>query len=269
MEPSAEPAGRRHSTRMIINADDFGLDAETVRATISCFEEGALTSASIMPNMPATREAVDFALAHPELSFGVHLTFVGTGMERPVSEPGDIPALVDRSGCFLPSPLVRAKAMLGLVPVAQIEREVTAQLSRLREMGLQMSHVDSHCHLHKFGPFLRALEQVLPRFGLVRVRTGQDLYLTRRYQSPTYWYGGVWARRIRQRFRTTDHFFMASDVEEARRIEHLVPMIGSGTVEVGGHPGASGWRRAEALALRKLAARAAEEGHELIGWSQL
>ena len=40
--------------RIIINADDFGMDEDTVRATIECLEAGALTGATIMPNMPAT-----------------------------------------------------------------------------------------------------------------------------------------------------------------------------------------------------------------------
>lgn len=263
--------GSRHlrKSRVIINADDFGMDDETVRATISCFEEGVVTSASIMANMPSTPEAVDFAVAHPEFDFGVHLTFVGRGVERPLCEPSHVPALVTQSGCFLPSRTIRLKAMLGLIPVEQIEREVTLQLSQLREMGLRISHVDSHCHLHKFGPFSRALERVLPDFGVERVRTAQDLYITRRYQSPTYWYGGVWGRRISERFRTTDHFFMPSGPEDAPGIERLVPRMNGGSVEVGAHPGLSGWRQSERLAIHRFAAAAAAAGHELIRWREL
>ena len=86
-----------HRGVIVLHADDFGASADTVRATIECFE-GALTSASIMPAMPATAEAVEFARAHPDLDVGVHLTFVGEGDERPLSPPEEIPGLVDEHG---------------------------------------------------------------------------------------------------------------------------------------------------------------------------
>jgi len=63
--------------RIVVNADDFGASAETVAATIEAFEEGALTSATIMPTMPAAGEALAYARDRPDRSFGVHLTFVG------------------------------------------------------------------------------------------------------------------------------------------------------------------------------------------------
>ena len=39
--------------RLVLNADDFGYSDDTVEATIECFACGALTSATIMPAMPA------------------------------------------------------------------------------------------------------------------------------------------------------------------------------------------------------------------------
>ena len=45
--------------KLIINADDFGLDEETVEWTIKGFELGKLTSATIMAGMPETARAVE------------------------------------------------------------------------------------------------------------------------------------------------------------------------------------------------------------------
>jgi len=42
-----------------------------------------------------------------------------------------------------------------------------AQLGRIRDLGVAISHVDSHGHLHKFKPFCAALKEVLPRHGIV------------------------------------------------------------------------------------------------------
>ena len=45
--------------QLIVNADDFGQSDDTVDATIECFEAGALTSATLMPGMPASERALD------------------------------------------------------------------------------------------------------------------------------------------------------------------------------------------------------------------
>src|SRR5262245_66423492 len=105
--------------RIVLHADDFGASADTVRATIECFEAGALTSASIMPAMPATAEAVEFATTHPGLDVGVHLTFVGEGDERPLSQPDEIPGLVDESGRFLATRTIRLRSLARRPPVGQ------------------------------------------------------------------------------------------------------------------------------------------------------
>ena len=118
--------------RIVINADDFGYSADTVRATIDCFERGIVTSASIMPRMPATSAALQFAAAHPELSFGVHLTFVGDGTERPVADASEVEHLVDDDGRFLPTNRVRVRALTRRLPMRELEREVAAQIDAVR-----------------------------------------------------------------------------------------------------------------------------------------
>ena len=199
---------------IVVNADDFGGSEETVRATIECFEQGALTSATIMPNMPATDAAVEYARSRPDLSFGVHLTFVTDGLDQPLSDPAGLDRLLGPDGRFLPTGEVRRRALLRRIPVEQIAREAEAQLAFLRDRGVPVSHVDSHRHVHKFGPFREALASVLPRFGVRRVRNVQDVWLRRPLKSPTYWLGGVWRRQLTRRFVTTDHFYMPTSAHD-------------------------------------------------------
>lgn len=47
--------------KLIVNADDFGLDDETVDWTIKGFEAGKITSATVMAGMPATGRVVEYA----------------------------------------------------------------------------------------------------------------------------------------------------------------------------------------------------------------
>lgn len=257
---------------LLLHADDFGASEDTARATIECFEQGALTSASIMPGMPATDRAIAFARAHPQLDFGVHLTFVGDEDERPLSSLGEIDALVRSDGRFRPTRELRLRALARRLPEQQIEREATLQIESVREAGVEITHVDSHRHMHKLPSFRRALERVLPRYGIRRVRAVQDVYLRRPLRSPTYWLGGAWQRSLGRRFATTDHMYMPTSAVDggwARPLLGLVTGLSGATLEVGVHPGFADWRDAERTSLLELADLARNEGHTLISWKDV
>src|SRR5215212_4739219 len=193
---------------IIITADDFGYSAETVDATISCFEQRALTSASIMVNMPASERAISFAKQHPKFSFGVHLTFVSNGYEHPVCGAQQLPHLVSSNGQFMNSNVVRILALLRCLSVEEIACEMSAQLGKLRDFGVPISYVDSHGHLHKFAPFLCAMRSVLHRFGIRRVRGVQNVYLKPPCKSPTYWVSPIWRKQNQRGFLSTDYFYV-------------------------------------------------------------
>lgn len=260
------------TTHIILNADDFGHSPDTVAATIDCFEQGLLTSASLMPNMPAAEKAITFALQEPEFSYGLHFTCTGDGAERPLSPPDEVPALVDEMGAFLPTNLLRVRALLRRLPVEEIERELTTQLSFLADAGLRITHVDSHRHLHKFAPFRRAFARTIGRFGVQFVRNVQDLYLRAPLTSPTYWLGNVWRRSLMKAFSTSDHFFMptsAGDTHWQHRLLQVVERL-EGSLEVGVHPGfEEPWRDDERRSLAGFVDLARQAGHPLITWTEL
>ena len=258
---------------VVINADDFGATDETVAATISSFTAGSLTSATIMTARPATRAALDYAVDHPEHSFGVHLQLVGDGEERPCSDPDEVPDLVDADGFLLATRVVRKRALTRRLPVSQLEQEIARQLEVARGAGVALSHVDSHRHLHKLGPVREALRRVLPRFGIRRVRRVQDVFLRRPLTSPTYWVGRVWQRDLARSFATTDHFYMPSsahDLDWADALLERLATLDGGTIEVGVHPGtAEPWRVDEGASVLRLAERAPGQGHELVPWTAI
>jgi len=255
---------------LILNADDFGVSEETVRATIECFEQGALTSATIMAGMPAAESALKFASQHPERSFGVHLTFVTDGIEHPLADPASIPDLLGADGRFLPTATVRQRAVLHRLPVKQIEKELEAQLAFVRDHGVPISHVDSHRHVHKLAPFRAALRNVLPRFGLGRVRNVQDVYLRRSPRGATFWLGPLWRRQLMRHFMTTDHFYMPRPGENRWHAGLLALTAGlRGSLEVGVHPGYDETRDPERRSVQELADGARANGHRLISWNDL
>lgn len=258
--------------RLLLHADDFGASDATVDATVACFEQGALTSASIMPGMPATERAAAFAREHPELDFGVHLTFVGDEDERPLSPPGEIPGLVTPEGRFRPTRELRLRSLVRMLPEDEIEREATRQIEAVCDTGVEISHVDAHRHMHKLPSFRRALERVLPRFGVRRVRSVQDVFLRRPLRSPTYWLGGTWQRGLRRHFATTDHMYMptsAADTAWESPLLEIAAGLDGTTLEVGVHPGYDDWRDGERTSVIAFAALARDAGHTLVSWKDV
>jgi predicted glycoside hydrolase/deacetylase ChbG (UPF0249 family) len=258
--------------QIIVNADDFGANRENFEATVDCFASGGLTSATIIPQMPASPDALRFAREHPEFSFGVYLTLTGDGEERPLADPAAVPSLVDSAGRLRPTRDVRLDALMGRLSTNEIEVEVAAQLEAVRSHGVRISHVDSHRHLHKLAPFHEALRRALPRYGIRRVRNIQDVYLARPYARFTYWAGPRWRRRLVAAFATTDHFYMPASTRDVAWHECLVERCRSldgATLEVGVHPGYDGWREDERITAIAFAQRARDEGHTLATWDAI
>ena len=256
--------------RIIANADDFGSSDDSVDATIEGFETGALTSATIMVNMPGTARALEYAIAHPEFSFGAHLIYCTDEFERPLCQPGTIGDLVTEGGAFLHSNTVRKKALLGRIAKDQIARETEAQLAVLSDAGVPISHVDSHGHLHKFPVFQKALRPVLAKLGVRRMRSIENVFLKKPFKKPTYWLGKLWRRRIEAHFLTTDYFYMpASSFDTAWADPLLTKLQGQASLEVGIHPCYDGQLKAELRDMQDFATKARECGHQFITWNAL
>ena len=148
-----------------MHADDFGETREITDGICQAIEAGALTSTSVMVNMPGTAEALRRA---PKLtqqaSFGLHLNLCEG---RPLT-PGA--TLTDAAGEFLGKRTLAAHALLGRLSLPQLEAEVAAQIAMLRDAGVRVSHLDGHKHLHQLPIVCAAVANVLPRFGIERVR---------------------------------------------------------------------------------------------------
>ena len=124
-------------TKLIINADDFGFSRGVNLGIIDACRQGILTSATMMANMPAARDAAALAKENPELGVGIH--FVLT-CGRPLTEA---PSLVDDAGFFGEKGeyLVQAEE-------DEIRREFQAQLEAFCSYGLMPTHIDSYDHIH-------------------------------------------------------------------------------------------------------------------------
>jgi len=149
--------------RLIVNADDLGLSEGIDRAIFAAHEAGVVTSASVLATGAAFEHAVRGLRAHPALGAGVHLCL---HEEQPVLPPARIPTLVGGDGRLLPLGLVVRRVLSGAARREEIEAEYAAQIARVRDAGIAVDHLDSHCHLHAFPPIARVVRAVAGRFGI-------------------------------------------------------------------------------------------------------
>jgi predicted glycoside hydrolase/deacetylase ChbG (UPF0249 family) len=157
------------AARLILNADDFGLTRGINRAIAQLHTAGALTSATLMANGPAFDDAVAITRAHPSLGVGCHIV-LADGL--PVSPPESIRTLLGPDQrTFRPrlSHFIR-DLLLRRIDEADIEREALAQVRKLQQAGIRVTHLDTHKHTHIFPPVTRALVRVLHATGVLAVR---------------------------------------------------------------------------------------------------
>ncbi len=141
-------------TRLIVNADDFGLTPGVNQAILQLNEAGVLTSATLMATGKAFREAVHAAFVQTSLDVGCHVVLVDGTPVVPISQ---IPTLATASG-LRPTLGSFVKALLrGQIRESDIEAEAIAQIQRIQSAGLTVSHVDTHKHTHMFSGVLRPL----------------------------------------------------------------------------------------------------------------
>jgi hopanoid biosynthesis associated protein HpnK len=153
---------------LIVNADDFGLTAGVNNGILDAHDRGILTSASLFANAPATTDAIRRAHFRPSLGVGVHLTLVDGA---PTLPPIRVPSLVEDDGRFRSSwkPFIVA-CLRGHVVLDEVEKELTAQIDRIRADGVRLTHLDTHKHIHGFPPIFTIVARLAHRFRIPAVR---------------------------------------------------------------------------------------------------
>jgi len=161
-------------TRVILNADDFGLAPAHTRRVAALRAKGLLTDVSLLANGTSFSEASRSLTAAALSETGVHLCI--TGGERPVSAPRDVPSLLSGVSFRAHWPGVLLALTAGRIRRAEVEREWEAQIARAEGAGLRVTHLDSHQNLH-LHPFLFPVAVALAlqfRVSFVRAPRADD-----------------------------------------------------------------------------------------------
>jgi chitin disaccharide deacetylase len=154
--------------KLIVHADDFGLTEAINRGIVKTHTEGIVTSTSIVACGTAFDDAVRLYRSIPSLDVGVHLTIIE---ERPVLETVTIPTLVTDGGTFYPHANQFLKRyMINRITIDDVYREFEAQLRKVLDSGIPVSHLDSHQHIHAFPRIFECTVELARAYGIPAVR---------------------------------------------------------------------------------------------------
>jgi hypothetical protein len=232
---------------VIVNADDLGVHPATNAGIAAAYRDGIVSSATVMVTTPHIDDALARVIRPTGIPVGLHVSLT---QGRATASPERIPDLVTPTGEFQ---LSAGRLLLAgdRTLLRQVRIEVDAQLARAADLGLALTHVDSHQHVHMNPAIFAAFEDIAPRFGVTRIRFSREPLVP---EMLTVGFGSAVARRnhikwalirwlargIRPRLATTERFFglVHSGVVSNRVLRRLLRAIPpSQSVEVCVHPG--------------------------------
>lgn len=124
-------------------------------------------SVSVMFPTPWYQEIVAILKQHPEVSVGIHLTLNSEWRNYrwgPITGREAVPTLVDSNGYFFSS----SEALHQNHPdIAQVEKELRAQIERAQHSGLKIDYVDYHMGTAlEYPEFRDVVERLAREYGL-------------------------------------------------------------------------------------------------------
>ncbi len=241
---------------LIVNADDLGWTEGVNRGIAEAHRHGIVTSTSVLANGKAFAPAVELVERMQALGVGVHLNLSDGA---PVAKREQVGSLVNDGGMLKggPESLLLRMARRGLV-LEQVEREWDAQIRKVRDAGIQPTHLDGHKHVHMLPGLFEIALRLGKRHGIGAVRIAHEASTLRaalsagqKKHAALVMKQGVQARGLKLLARdarelaeragiaTTDYFCGIAQTGELTRegVARLLERLPEGTTELMCHPG--------------------------------
>src|SRR5437867_1397844 len=142
--------------RLIVTADDVGLDRGMTAGAIRAHREGIVTACSVVANGREFHDAVARLRELPSLEVGVHLT------------------LVEERALTTEAPMPRNYVRFLFARRTDVERELRAQIEKVLATGLRVTHLNGHQHLHQLPRISRIVRRLAREYGIGYVRVVKD-----------------------------------------------------------------------------------------------
>jgi chitin disaccharide deacetylase len=241
---------------LIVNADDLGWTEGVNRGIAETHRNGIVTSASLLANGAAFRSGVELARVTPGLGVGLHLNLSDGA---PVAGRELVTTLLNERGELEGKPeslllrLARRSVLL-----EEVEREWDAQIQKVRDSGIALTHLDGHKHVQMLPGLFEIALRLAKRHGIAAVRVSHEesslraaLSAGAKQKGTVVMKQGVQARGLkllapdareqaeRAGIATADYFCGIAQTGELTRegVLRLMEILPEGTTELMCHPG--------------------------------
>ena len=231
---------------LIVNADDFGRHELINRAVEQAFNSGCLKSATLMAGGAAFEDAVKLAKKIPDLGVGIHFTLANG---NPILPPEEIPSLVTAQGFFHADYVTFLKKYFGgKISLAEVRAELAAQLQKILRAGLQLTHFDSHQHLHHIPGIIEIALDLAQAANIKAMRVAGAKIFDGELKNFGQFVGRLGLGSLakfaahkahKKNFVTPEHFagIVAGESVDENFLLNLIDNLPEGTTEVMLHPG--------------------------------
>ncbi len=156
--------------KIIVNADDFGISRQVNDAILDLINAGHITSTTLLANGPAIKDAIERIPEGNNCSFGVHLNI---SEFKPLTDTHQLQSLLNTTGCFKYNfeDLHISSAVKKAIFV-----EWCAQIEKILQHGINISHIDSHNHVHTLPQLFFTLKKVQRKYAIRKVRITKNIY---------------------------------------------------------------------------------------------
>lgn len=157
--------------RVIINADDCGKDPVVNKHIEDAIIKNKISSTTIMANMDDFEGAIQlYNIYHDRVSFGAHLNFT-EGQPLIYSQVLlDLGFYIEENGKILMNGSQYRNKILNKEARHAIYLELKAQLTKIRDASVTISHIDSHHFIHHSLIMLPILPKLCKEFEVKKTR---------------------------------------------------------------------------------------------------
>jgi hypothetical protein len=227
-DPAENEAIRRHGAVVIVNADDWGRNADITDRSLDCVQREAVSSVSAMMFMEDSERAALLAREYG-VDAGLHLNFTTPFTSRRcafrLTEHQQKLSRFLRSHRY--APVIYHPGL-----AASFDYVVQAQLEEFERLyGAPPDRVDGHHHMHLCANVL--FGELMPAGTLARRNLsfgpGEKSWMNRLYRE---WID----RRLKRRHRLVDYLFSLSPVKPVDRLQRICSLAKHAVVELETHP---------------------------------
>lgn len=246
---------------IIFNGDDLGLATPYNDGIFKSFDEGILTTSTLLTPAPGRNEAIRQIKSRPGIDIGVHLVLIRAVPRKqpeefgPISPVSMVPTLVNSKGMF--PTLLR---YMEEDDKSQVETELTAQVRYALDHGVDVTHLDCH----KF--FCSKYPDIMDAF----------LTVAARFDLPVRWEGEAFDPRLEKKhILAPDHFITlrarSFDYKKKQLLE-IINNLDDGISEIMLHPSTTGELQTADMQLMldpDIKAAIDKQGIKLMGYREL